>query len=50
MTVNGSYDGTLTFKNLSKPLQFEGARSTEVHAEAIPGTLTMDLSHSTAPA
>lgn len=44
VTVNGSYDGTLTFKNLSKPLQFEGARSTEVHAEAIPGTLTMDLS------
>ncbi|HTX36128.1 MAG TPA: hypothetical protein VME43_13955 [Bryobacteraceae bacterium] len=47
VTVNGSYDGTLTFKNLSKPLQFEGARSTEVHAEAIPGTLTMDLSQLT---
>jgi hypothetical protein len=47
VTVNGSYDGTLTFKNLAKPLQFEGARSTEVHVEAIPGTLTMDLSQLT---
>ena len=47
VTVNGSYDGTLTFKNLAKPLQFEGARSTEVHVEAIPGTLSMDLSQLT---
>jgi len=43
VTVNGSYRGTLEFKNLAKPLQFEGSRNTELHAQAIPGRLTMDL-------
>jgi hypothetical protein len=44
VTVNGSYSGTLEFKNLAKPLQFEGERGTELHVEAIPGSMTMDLS------
>lgn len=48
VTVNGNYSGTLTFKNLAKPLVFEGARSTEVHAAAVPGTITMDLGQITA--
>jgi hypothetical protein len=44
VTVNGSFSGTLEFKNLAKPLQFEGARGTELHVEAIPGRVSMDLS------
>jgi DUF4097 and DUF4098 domain-containing protein YvlB len=44
VTVNGSYSGTLEFKNLAKPLQFEGMRGTEMHVEAIPGRISMDLS------
>jgi DUF4097 and DUF4098 domain-containing protein YvlB len=44
VTVNGSYSGTLEFKNLAKPLQFEGMRGAELHVEAIPGSITMDLS------
>ena len=47
VTLSGTYSGTLEFKNLAKPLQFEGSRNTEVHAEAIPGRLTMDLSEIT---
>jgi DUF4097 and DUF4098 domain-containing protein YvlB len=44
VTINGSYMGTLDFKNLAKPLQFEGTRNTELHAQAIPGRVSMDLS------
>lgn len=44
VTVNGSYSGTLEFKNLSQPLDFEGARGTELHVAGIPGTLHLDLS------
>jgi len=44
VTINGSYVGTLEFKNLAKPLQFEGTRSTELHAQAVPGRISMDLS------
>ena len=44
VTVSGSYSGTLEFKNLAKPLQFEGERGTELHVEAIPGSISMDLS------
>lgn len=44
VTVNGSYMGTLDFKNLAKPLQFEGTRNTELHAQAVPGRISMDLS------
>ena len=43
VTINGSYMGTLEFKNLAKPLQFEGARNTELHVQAIPGRISMDL-------
>ncbi|HYW48274.1 MAG TPA: DUF4097 family beta strand repeat-containing protein [Bryobacteraceae bacterium] len=42
-TINGSFMGSLEFKNLAKPLQFEGARNTELHAEAVPGRISMDL-------
>lgn len=44
VTINGSYMGTLEFKNLAKPLQFEGTRNTELHVQAIPGRVSMDLS------
>ncbi len=41
-TIRGEYSGTLDFRRLAKPLQFNSAR-TEFHAEAVPGTITMDL-------
>ncbi len=44
VTVNGSYTGSLSFKKLTKPLQFEGARNTELNVQAVPGEITMDLS------
>ena len=44
VTVTGEYRGTLDFKNLAKPLQYEGTRNTEVHLEAAPGRVSMDLS------
>jgi DUF4097 and DUF4098 domain-containing protein YvlB len=44
VTVTGAFSGSLDFKNLAKPLQFEGARNTELHAQAVPGYITMDLS------
>ena len=47
VTISGSYQGALQFKKLAKPLQFEGARNTEVHVQAIPGRITMDLSELT---
>ena len=43
VTINGAYSGTLEFKNLAKPLQFEGARNTELHVQAVPGRISMDL-------
>ena len=43
VTVSGAYMGALGFKNLAKPLQFEGARNTELHVQAVPGRLNMDL-------
>lgn len=43
VTITGSYRGTLEFKNLAKPLVFEGSRNTELHVQAVPGRLTMDL-------
>ncbi len=48
VTITGAFTGTLEFKNLAKPLQFEGARNTELHAEAVPGRINMDLSQLTA--
>ncbi len=41
-TIRGEYSGTLEFRMLAKPLQFNSAR-TEFHAEAVPGSITMDL-------
>ena len=43
VTVTGEYRGTLDFKNLAKPLQYEGTRNTEVHLQAVPGRISMDL-------
>ena len=43
VTINGAYNGTLDFKNLAKPLQFEGARNTELNVQAVPGHINMDL-------
>jgi len=48
VTINGAFTGTLDFKNLAKPLQFEGARNTELHAEAVPGSISMDMGEFTA--
>ena len=48
VTINGGYTGTLEFKNLAKPLQFEGARSTELRVQAVPGSISMDMGEFTA--
>jgi DUF4097 and DUF4098 domain-containing protein YvlB len=48
VTIHGGYVGTLDFKNLSKPLQFEGTRNTELRVEAVPGSINMDLGGFTA--
>ncbi|HMC63133.1 MAG TPA: DUF4097 family beta strand repeat-containing protein, partial [Candidatus Solibacter sp.] len=48
VTINGAYRGTLDFKNLSKPLQFEGLRNTELSVQAVPGRISMDLGAFTA--
>ena len=42
VTINGSYKGTLDFKSLAKPLQFDGA-NTELNVQAVPGRINMDL-------
>jgi len=47
VTVSGSWIGALEFKNLARPLQFEGISNTELHAQAIPGQLNMDRSEVT---
>jgi DUF4097 and DUF4098 domain-containing protein YvlB len=44
VTITGDFDGTLDFKNLAKPLQYEGTRNTEVHLQAAPGRISMDRS------
>ena len=43
VTINGSFSGTLGFKNLAKPLHFEGTHGTELSAQAVPGQISMDL-------
>ena len=43
VTINGAFSGTLDFKNLSKPLQFEGTRGTELSVQGVPGRISMDL-------
>jgi len=47
VTINGAYDGTLEFKNLAKPLQFEGARNTQLNVQSVPGQISMDRSEFT---
>ena len=48
VTINGAYMGSLEFKNLAKPLQFEGTRDTELRVQAVPGRISMDLGDFTA--
>jgi DUF4097 and DUF4098 domain-containing protein YvlB len=48
VTITGAFNGTLDFKNLSRPLQFEGARNTELSVQAVPGHINMDLGQFTA--
>jgi DUF4097 and DUF4098 domain-containing protein YvlB len=48
VTINGGYTGTLEFKSLVKPLRFEGARSTELSVQAVPGRINMDMGEFTA--
>ena len=48
VTVSGAYNGSLSFKKLAKPMQFEGARNTELNVQAVPGEITMDLGQFTA--
>jgi hypothetical protein len=48
VTVSGAFRGTLDFKSLAKPLQFEGSRDTELSVQAVPGHISMDLSEFTA--
>lgn len=43
VTINGSFTGSLDFKKLAKPLQFEGTRNTELSVQAVPGHINMDL-------
>jgi hypothetical protein len=44
VTISGSYMGALEFKNLAKPLQFEGALNTELRVEGVPGSISMNRS------
>jgi hypothetical protein len=43
VTVSGAFRGTLDFKSLAKPLQFDGSRDTELSVQAVPGHISMDL-------
>ena len=43
VTISGSFSGALSFKNLAKPLQFEGTRGTELSVQGVPGRISMDL-------
>jgi DUF4097 and DUF4098 domain-containing protein YvlB len=42
VTIQGSYYGTLDFRNLTKPLHFESDQ-TDLRVEKLPGSITMDL-------
>jgi hypothetical protein len=42
VTIQGSYFGTLSFRNLAKPLHFE-SEQTDLRVEKLPGSITMDL-------
>jgi DUF4097 and DUF4098 domain-containing protein YvlB len=41
VTVSGDFNGTQEFKNLAKPLHFEGTRNTELTVQAVPGRVSM---------
>src|SRR5207253_870708 len=43
VTIGGAFTGTMSFKNLAKPLQVEAVRGTELSAQAVPGRISMDL-------
>ena len=43
VTIDGGYTGSAEFKNLAQPLNFEGARNTELHVQGVPGQITMDM-------
>lgn len=45
--VNGSFGGSLEFKNLAKPFRFE-SRNTEIQIEKLPGRISMNLGNLTA--
>ncbi len=42
VTINGSFSGTLDFRELAKPLHFE-SRQTDLRVEKLPGTISMSL-------
>ena len=42
VTVQGTYFGTLDFRNLAKPLHFE-SEQTDLRVEKLPGSISMDL-------
>ena len=42
VTIRGAYMGELEFKNLARPLEFQGALNTELRAQAVPGRLSLD--------
>ncbi len=42
VTIQGSYFGTLDFRNLAKPLHFE-SEQTDLRVEKLPGSISMDL-------
>lgn len=48
VTIEGAYMGSLGFKNLAKPLRFEGTHGTELRVEGVPGAISMDLGEFTA--
>ncbi len=43
VVISGAYQGDVVFKNLAKPLQFDGAREMELRVASLPGNITMDL-------
>lgn len=42
VSIQGSYFGTLDFRNLAKPLHFE-SEQTDLRVEKLPGSISMDL-------
>ncbi len=43
VSIQGTYFGTLDFRNLAKPLHFE-SEQTDLRVEKLPGSISMDLS------